>query len=71
VTDATVLRLPHAATERLIEQNLGLARHLRDEILKSFEAARQSAVRTTPSRFIASSPVGQTITGLGALDDKN
>jgi hypothetical protein len=43
VTDLTVLRLPHVATERLIEQNLGLARHLRDKMLKSLEAARQSA----------------------------
>jgi CRP-like cAMP-binding protein len=40
VTDATVLRLPHAATERLIERNPAFARHLRDEMLKSLEAAQ-------------------------------
>jgi CRP-like cAMP-binding protein len=40
VSDATVLRLPRAATERLIEQNPALARHLRDEMLKNLDAAQ-------------------------------
>jgi CRP/FNR family transcriptional regulator, nitrogen fixation regulation protein len=40
VTDATVLRLPRAATERLVEENSALARHLRNEMLKSLDAAQ-------------------------------
>jgi CRP-like cAMP-binding protein len=40
VTDVTVLRLPRGATERLIEENPALARHLRDEMLKSLDAAQ-------------------------------
>jgi CRP/FNR family transcriptional regulator len=40
VTDATVLRLPRAATERLVEENSALARHLRDEMLKNLDAAQ-------------------------------
>jgi CRP/FNR family nitrogen fixation transcriptional regulator len=40
VSDATVLRLPRAATERLIEGNPLLARHLREEMLKSLDAAQ-------------------------------
>jgi CRP-like cAMP-binding protein len=41
VTDATVLRLPRGATERLIEESPALARHLRDEMLKSLGAAQR------------------------------
>lgn len=40
VTDAMVLRLPRAATERLIEDNPLLARHLREAMLKSLDAAQ-------------------------------
>ncbi|HUC11555.1 MAG TPA: helix-turn-helix domain-containing protein [Stellaceae bacterium] len=40
VNEVTVLRLPFAATERLIEENPVLARHLRDEMLKSLDAAQ-------------------------------
>jgi CRP-like cAMP-binding protein len=40
VTDATVLRLSRAATERLIEEDPAFARHLRDEMLKSLDAAQ-------------------------------
>jgi CRP-like cAMP-binding protein len=40
VTDATVLRLPRAASERLIDENPALARHLRDEMLKSLDATQ-------------------------------
>jgi CRP-like cAMP-binding protein len=40
VTDVTVLRLPRAATERLIEENPAFARYLRNEMLKSLDAAQ-------------------------------
>jgi CRP/FNR family nitrogen fixation transcriptional regulator len=40
VSDAIVLRLPRAATERLIEENPAVARHLRNEMLKGLEAAQ-------------------------------
>jgi CRP/FNR family nitrogen fixation transcriptional regulator len=45
VADAIVLRLPFAATERLIEGNPALARHLRDEMLKSLDAAQHRLFR--------------------------
>lgn len=40
VTDATVLRLPRGATERLMEETPALARHLRDDMLRSLDAAQ-------------------------------
>jgi CRP/FNR family transcriptional regulator len=40
VTDATVLRLPRSATERLLEESPIFARHFRDEMLKSLDAAQ-------------------------------
>ena len=40
VTDATVLRLPRGATERLIEEDPVFARHLRGEMLRSLDAAQ-------------------------------
>jgi CRP-like cAMP-binding protein len=40
VTEVSLLRLPRAATERLIDENPALARHLRREMLKSLDAAQ-------------------------------
>lgn len=40
VVDATVMRYPRAATERLIDDNLAVARLLRDMTLKSLAAAQ-------------------------------
>jgi CRP/FNR family nitrogen fixation transcriptional regulator len=40
VTDAMVMRLPRAATERLMEENPMLARELRNEMLRSLDAAQ-------------------------------
>jgi CRP-like cAMP-binding protein len=56
VSDATVLRLPRAATERLVEENPLLARHLRDAVLKSLDAAQHRLLllgRMTASERVA------------------
>lgn len=56
VTDATVLRLPRAATERLVEEDPALARHLRDEMLKNLDAAQHRLLllgRMTASERVA------------------
>jgi CRP-like cAMP-binding protein len=67
VTDVTVLRLPVVATERLIEDIPALARHLREEMLKSLEAAQHRLLLL--GRMTASERVATFLIGLAERDD--
>jgi CRP-like cAMP-binding protein len=67
VTDATVLRLPRAATERLAEESPALARHLRDEMLKSLDAAQHRLLLL--GRMTACERVAAFLVGLAKRDD--
>ena len=67
VGDATVLRLPRAATERLIEENPALARHLREEMLKSLDAAQHRLLLL--GRMSAAERVAAFLVQLAERDD--
>jgi CRP-like cAMP-binding protein len=67
VTEATVVRLPFAATEQLAEENPAFARHLRDEMLKSLDAAQHRLFRL--GRMTACERIADFLVDLAERDD--